>query len=72
MMLPGREGRGVGISESADTALMGSISRLFYLPAVTGDVIQQEDRLGLHLHGTVLLGDFVIQARGEGGEKRDS
>lgn len=36
-----------------------------HLPAVTGgDVIRREDGLGLHLHGTVLLGDVVLQAQG--------
>jgi len=43
-----------------------------HLPAVTGDAIQQEDGLGLHLHGTVLLGDFVIQAWGKGDKRRNS
>lgn len=34
-----------------------------HLPAVTGDVIQWEDGVGLHLGGRVLLGDVVIQER---------
>lgn len=34
-----------------------------HLPAVTGDVTQEEDGVGLHLRGTVLLGDVVVQGR---------
>lgn len=48
-----------------DEASNGIHFRPVHLPAVTGgDVIRREDGLGLHLRGTVLLGDVVLQAQG--------
>lgn len=52
-----------GMGEAAPSCLSVICSQGVRLPAVTGDVIQWEGGVGLHLHGTALPGDVVTQGR---------
>lgn len=54
---------GGGMGEAAQSCSSVILPQGAHLPAVTGDVIQWEGGVGLHLHGTVLLGDVVTQGR---------
>lgn len=51
------------MGEAAQSCSAVICARGVHLPAVTGDVIRWEDGVGLHLCGTVLLGDVVIQGK---------